>query len=700
MTALLRRGLDALSARADGLSDAVSRRLRTSETAGPLALALVVGIVAGMAAVALRLGVDVGTGLFQHQVGGWTGDLLARISPALGGLWPVFVVALGGMCAGLISRIFAPEAQGHGVPEVLAAILREGGRIKGRVALVKLAASAFTIGSGGSAGKEGPIVQIGAAAGSRLAQWLRLSDRLIILGTACGAAGGISATFNAPMAGVLFVLEVVLRRFTTRYFGLVVISSLTATVTMRALSGPGDYPHFVTTTLYGPSGLADLVLFMVLGLVCALGAQFMIQAMDRADHLFSRYIASPVWRPAVGGLFAGLIACMAPLVMGSGYDAIRDAINLDFAVSDRASSLAAGLSVLFVAKVCATALTVGSGGSGGVFVPALFAGASLGGAFGTAAGWLAPGQVSPPGAYAMVGMSAFFAASAHAPMTGIILLVELTDNYNLILPLMGATVLATFASQRISPFSIYTSRLRAQGIELHESAEVNLMDAVTVGEAMDEVFDRVSDQMSMADLIEKFRHSHQRGYPVVDAAGELVGIVALRDVEEAILRGKDPQQTKAGEICTRRVVVCRPDQTLTEALSLFGGHGFGRIPVIDPENPRRVIGVLRRGDILKAYLDVWRRSEKAAVRDELVRLTREKQAMTLVTAVVGIGSPLSFKTLKDMRFPEGTLVGAVRRGHETLMPRGDTSILPGDELVFLTTWDREESLRNWLRDIQ
>ena len=689
----------ALRAGINTLSEGLSRRLRMSQTTGPLALALVVGVVAGVAAVALRLGVEAGTWLFQEQAGGWTGGLLARISPALSGLWPVFVVALGGLCAGLISRIFAPEAQGHGVPEVLAAIAREGGRIKGRVALVKLAASAFTIGSGGSAGKEGPIVQIGAAAGSRLAQWLRLSDRLIILGAACGAAGGISATFNAPMAGVLFVLEVVLRRFTTRYFGLVVISSLTATVTMRTLSGSGDYPHFALDQRYGLAGLSDLMLFMALGLVCALGARFMVQAIDQVEHLFTRSVVSPVWRPAAGGLLAGITACAAPLVMGSGYEAIGDALGVDTVVPDGWSSLAAGLFALFVAKVCATALTVGSGGSGGVFVPALFAGASLGGAFGTFAGWLAPGQVSPPGAYAMVGMSAFFAASAHAPMTGIILLVELTDNYNMILPLMGATVLATFASQRISPYSIYTARLKARGIELRESAEVNLMDAVTVGEAMDEVFDQVSDRMSMADLIEKFRRSHQRGYPVVNAAGELVGIVALRDVEEAMLRGKDPVTTSVGDICTRRVVVSRPDQTLTEALSLFGGHGFGRIPVIDPDNPRRVIGMLRRGDILRAYLEVWRRSERAAVRDELVRLTRERQAMTLVTAVAGTGNPMVFKDVKELRLPEGTLIGAIRRGHETLMPRGNTTILPGDELVFLTTRDREESLRSWLRDL-
>jgi len=683
----------------NGIAGTLSKRLRTSETTGPLALSLVVGMVAGGAAVALRWGVDAGTWLFQKRLGGDIGEVLSWISPSLGGLWPVCVVAFGGLCAGLISRIFAPEAQGHGVPEVLAAILRDGGRIKGRVALVKLVASAFTIGSGGSAGKEGPIVQIGAAAGSRLAQWLRLSDRLIILGAACGAAGGISATFNAPMAGVLFVLEVVLRRFTTRYFGLVVISSLTATVTMRAMSGAGDYPHFIVAQQYEPVGLTDLLLFMALGLVCALGARFMIAAMDHADHLFSRGISSMMWRPAAGGLLAGAAACVAPLVMGSGYEAIREALSLEQAASDARISLALGLFALFVAKVCATAFTVGSGGSGGVFVPALFAGASLGGAFGVAAEWIAPGQVSPPGAYALVGMSALFAASAHAPMTGIILLVELTDNYGIILPLMGATVLATFASQRISPFSIYTSRLRDRGIELHEPAEVNLMDAVTVSEAMDEVFDRVSDQVPLTDLIEIFQRSHERGYPVVNATGDLVGIVALRDVEEAILRGRNPETTTTGDICTRRVVVCRPDQTLTEALSMFGGHGFGRIPVIDPENPKRVIGMLRRGNILNAYLDIWRRSEKAAVRDELVRITREQQAMTLVTAVVGMGAPAAFRTLRELRFPEGTLVGAIRRGHETLMPKGDTIIHPGDELVLLTTRDREEALRAWVRTV-
>ncbi len=354
------------------------------------------------------------------------------------------------------------------------------------------------------------------------------------------------------------------------------------------------------------------------------------------------------------------------------------------------------------AKVCVTglciggALTVGSGGSGGVFVPALFAGATLGGAFGVVAGIVAPGQASPPGAYALVGMSALFAAAAHAPMTGIILLLELTDNYAIILPLMGATVLATLISQGISPHSLYTAPLHARGIAANAPPEVNPLEAVTVREAMDEAFERVSHRMRLDDLEEKFHLSHERGFVVVDEAGELRGVVTLRDLEEALLNGKDPDTATVEDICEKRVVVCRPDQTLSEALALFDRHSFGRIPVIDPENPRRAIGVLRRVDILNAYLEMWRKGPRAIHRHEEVLLGRESRETVPVTAHVRAGAPAAFQKVSSLAFPEGGLLGLIHRGGETLMPRGGTVILPGDELVVLTTRDREDAIREWL----
>lgn len=663
------------------IHDYLSIRLRESQTSGPILLALIIGMSAGLTAVVLRIAIESVQWLFQVQMGGW-------LSKWLGCAWPIAIVALGGLFVGFISTYLAPETKGHGIPEVMYAVARLGGRIRARVALVKMIASAITIGTGGSAGREGPIVHIGSAIGSTLAQWLRLSDRMITLAVACGAAGGIAATFNAPMAGVIFSLEVIVRRFTAHYFGLVVISSASAIMVVRILSGVGDHPKFPLLENYSLTSVWDLFFFIFLGIMAALVAHAFIRLLYRVEDISSKTPVPAVIKPAIGGGLTGLIAIWMPQIMGTGYETIDLALNNHL--------LAGTLVLLLLLKMVATSFTVGTGGSGGIFLPSLFIGAMLGGSYGSLLNAWFPEVVSSPGAYSLVGMSVMFAAAAHAPITAILMLIEMTDNYYIIVPLMSATVMGTIISQRISKDSIYTVKLTQRGIHIADAPDVNLMDAVTVEQAMSPP-DGVPPDMPVAALIEKMATTYENGFPVVGEDNILLGIVTARDIEDALLT-RSLEELKVSDVYTRPVAVCRPEQTISAALSRFGAQGYGRIPVIDPQHPGRIIGVLNRQNIISACVDAQLRSEEMAVKADEYRAISRKSAMVLESAVVDAGASLDGVYVRDAGIPAECTLGAIRRANQTIVPRGSTLIQSGDEVVLLTTKDNQEYVAQWLRE--
>lgn len=660
--------------------------LRTSEAVGPMLFAITIGLGAGAASILFRRLIDLSHGLF-FGVGAETIDAWTVI-PAT-----IVIVPLGGLIVGLISHFWAPETKGHGVPEVILAVAQNGGRIRPQVTLFKALSAAVTIGSGGSAGREGPIVQIGSAFGSALAQLFRLPDRRVILGVACGAAGGIAATFNAPLAGVIFALEVILGKFTGLYFGMVVMSSATATVVARYLGEEGDNPAFRLAQEHGMEGVPDLLCFIGLGLVCALVAQAYIRAVYLVEEASDRAPLPPFLKPAIGGLLVGIMAIWTPQIMGTGYETIESALNND-------AALTAGLLfALACAKLIGTAFTVGSGGSGGIFAPSLFIGATFGGAYGSLMhGWF-PGSVSSAGAYALIGMAAVFAAAAHAPVTAIFILFEMTDDYRIIIPLMSATVVSTLLSQALSRDSIYSIKLKRSGIDITQRPDVNLMDAITVAEAMDEVVEAVPPNMPVSDLLEKLTRRHETGYPVIDADGRLCGIVTMRDVEEALLSPGPAVERTVADIATRNVIVCRPDQTLSDALSQFGAHNFGRMPVIDPHRPDRIVGILDRQHVIDAYASAYRSHTPIGPRVDNLDAQKAKGRMVLETATVSAGAALSNVELRNTNFPPHSILGAIRRGTETVVPRGSTRILPADELIVLTTREHLATIRQWLREM-
>lgn len=544
-------------------------------------LAILVGVVSGLGAVGFHYLLDFFHALF--------------FGAYLGSLWPlgryavILLPATGGLLVGLLVYFFAREAKGHGVPEVMLAVTREGGRIRGRVAVIKSLASSICISSGGSVGREGPIVQIGSAAASFLGQRFGVSSTWIQVLVACGAAGGISATFNAPIAGVFFALEVILRTFSFQYFGLVVISSVIADVISQAFLG--NDPAFAVPS-YALSSPWELGLYVLLGMLAALVGLAFVRLLYFMEDRFEDLTWLPEYvKPAIGGGGVGLIGVFFPQIFGVGYGAISGALTDGFTLQ---------LLLLIAAmKILATSLTLGSGGSGGVFAPALFIGAMGGTAFGVAASMFFPGAVGPAGAYGLVGMASVFSGAAWAPITAIIIVFEMTRDYNIILPLMLAVVVSTFLSRKLSRDSIYTLKLRRRGIDLLASRRQGIFDTIRVGDIMTKSYPYVYADYAIEGLPGTFESTGVHGLPVLNSDQELVGIVTGTDVEHAMSNGY--QGRTAYDIATRSLIIAYQDQTLAEVVTQPGAQEVGYIPVVEREDHKKLLGVLRRQDLIAAY---------------------------------------------------------------------------------------------------
>ena len=360
--------------------------------------------------------------------------------------------AVGRLIVGPLIWRYAREARGHGVPEVMKAITTGGARIPIRVAVVKILASTVTIGSGGTAGREGPMVQFGATLGSSLGQLYKLSSYHLRTLVACGAAGGIAATFNAPIAGAIFSLEVLMGQ-TSPAFLLVLLSSVTSSIVSRSLLG--NYPAFLVPP-YELVSSWEVLLYIPLGLLCAVAARIFVHTLYKAEEIFEAWNFRPYLKPAVGALAVGVVGTHLPEVFGNGLSTVEKALH--------ASLSWQVLSILFLAEIFCNSATLGSGGSGGVFAPALYIGAMLGGAFGSLVHFLFPMATAGAGAYSLVGMAAVFGGAAHAPLSAILILFEMTNDYQIILPLMAATVTSVSLSQRLATDSIYTLKLRRSGL--------------------------------------------------------------------------------------------------------------------------------------------------------------------------------------------------------------------------------------------
>jgi chloride channel protein, CIC family len=427
---------------------------------GLVVMALVVGAGAGLAAAGFRELIFLITWLATgHDQFGQQGHA-PSLHLAFLGVWFVLLVpVLGGLLYGPLVQRFAPEARGHGVPEVMLAVAESGGRIRPQVTIVKALASAITIGTGGSVGREGPIVQIGSALASTLGQVVAMPTHRLRIIVACGAAGGIAATFNAPVTGLFFGFEIVLREFSLDALCMTSLAAVTGDVISRAFFGSGPFftavPHDLLIRNDG-SYLLVVVLAIAAGLI-GVGFKTALYAME--DRVGAVWRGRPEWaRPVVGGIVLGLLLLALPQMYGVGYPVMDSVI---------AGHVVLGLVlVLLVGKIVATSLTLSIGGSGGVFAPSLFIGTMTGMAFGTVAHHLFGPAIGPPALYAVVAMGGVFAAAAQAPLTAIASVVEMTGNFTLTLPIMLASGIAAALSKQISYGSIYTTKLLRRGIDI------------------------------------------------------------------------------------------------------------------------------------------------------------------------------------------------------------------------------------------
>lgn len=652
------------------------------ESAVIMTTALIVGIGAGFGSVVFRRLIKWMNELAFYGLGG----VLHSIQP----FHLLLIPALGGLIVGPLIFKYAREAKGHGVPEIMEAIALRGGRIRPQVGLVKAIASAICIGTGGSSGQEGPIAQIGASLGSTVGQTLKLSDERIQSLVACGAAGGIAAIFNAPIAGSLFALEVILGRLHSVYFASVVISAVTADVIARFFDG--DVRAF-SVPAYSLVSVKELGLYTLMGVFAALVGVGFSRFLYLMEDIWDGIKIPEYIKPAIGGLCLGAVGLLSfklegvPRVFGVGYPSISAALS---------GQLTLGfMLILLLLKGLATALTLGSGGSGGVFAPLLFMGAMMGGSFGLVVNNLFSVGLAPSGAYALVGMAAVFSAAAHAPATAILIVFEMTGDYHIILPLMLATVMSTLISRVISRESIYSLKLVRRGVHLEQGHDVDVMQGVKVSEAMTTDFRTVPLEMTVPALAAEFAKTHHHGYPVVNNNGELAGVVSLQDLDRALSAGPITNKKVSDIATTNGLLIAYPNEPMWRALRRMGTRDVGRLPVVEAAGSKKLIGVIRRRDIVRAYQSAIVKKAHQQLDAETMRLGRiDHTGVAQVT--IPPDSKLVGKQVRDFKLPERCLVVSVQRGRKVHIAHGYTVLAPNDIVTFFADNECLEETKRYL----
>ena len=502
----------------------------------------------------------------------------------------IIIPALGGLIVGPLVYFMAREAKGHGVPEVMEAVALKSGIIRKRVVIIKSFASAISIGTGGSVGREGPIVQIGSAIGSSVGQMLKVSaDRVRTL-VGCGAAAGIAATFNAPIAGSMFALEIILGDFGIATFSPIVISSVVATAVSRYFLG--DMPAFIVPA-YELISAWELPLYVILGFFCAVVAVIFTKALYGFEDAFDSIKIPEYLKAPLGGLILGLMGLLYPHILGVGYPAMDMALMQQLTLNT--------MIILVGFKILATSITIGSGGSGGIFAPSLFIGAMAGGFFGNVAHRILPAVTASPGAYSIVGMAGVVSGTTRGPLSAILILFEMTGDYKIILPLMIACIISALFSGRLSEESIYTLKLARRGINLRAGKEVNVLRSIPVKEVMNDKAETILESMNLGNVTQKISKSKNNSFPVVNDEGHLTGILSYTDYRDGIFDENLKDLVLAKDIATSKVVTVTPNDNLYVALEKISQKDFSILPVVSDDNNLKILGVLTRRDIISAY---------------------------------------------------------------------------------------------------
>jgi len=654
-------------------------------------VAIIIGVVAGFSAIGIRALIK----FFSQLSFSGPGNLLENI---IATPWYLILIipVIGGIIVGPLIYYFAPEAKGHGVPEVMQAILLKGGQIRGRVAVVKALASAITIGTGGSVGREGPIIQIGSSLGSVIGQFLRVSPKRLKTLVGCGAAAGIAAAFNAPIAGALFAVEIILMDFAVAQFSPIVISSVMATVISHTFEG--NFTAFIVPK-YQLASPVEIGFYFVLGAASGVVAYLFIKTLYYSEEIFDNRIKIPEYlKPALGGIGIGLIALVFPQIMGVGYDSINNALygNMVWYIA---------LALIFM-KILATSLTLGSGGSGGIFAPSLFMGAMLGYFFGFFVHTYFPDITASPGAYALVAMGGLVAGTTRAPITAIIIVFELTNDYRIILPLMITCIMSMIVSTKLSRESIYTLKLVLRNIGIKEGMETNVMESIPVKNVYRKDFETINVADNFSQIVNRVIRGKESDFPVIDSERRVVGMISIHDIKDSIYEKESLQNILiAGDISNQFFETLLPDENCQIALDKFRKYSFDGLPVVNDKDSNKIIGVLWRKDIQDAY---DREIEKRELTSNLASLITMKDDEPMVHfmegySIIEIAPPHTFigKSIRELniRSEYGVDVLSVKtkekRGEKiNAIPSPDYIIKEDDTLIIAGEIKNISTVRN------
>ncbi|MBW1980374.1 MAG: chloride channel protein [Deltaproteobacteria bacterium] len=559
------------------------RRYQLSDQTFLIVVAVVVGFLGGL-----------GTILFEKMLEFFNWLFFEVFPHPLGNArWLIILIpALGGLFLAPLIRFFPAEAKSDGVPATMEAVALKRGIIKVRTFLIRTLASALTLGSGGSAGKEGPIIQIGASIGSAVGQFFRVSgDRMRVL-VGCGAAAGLASIFNAPIAGVLFALEVVLGEFNIHIFSPIVISSVVATAVSRAWLIEGAALKLPPYHLFS---YWEILLYAVLGICAGVVSVVFTRTLHGMEDLFEHHAPLKAhWKPIFGGLAVGMIGFFYPQILGCSYAPITQAIQGDF--------LWQTLVALLVLKVVGTAFTLGSGGSGGILYPSLFLGAMVGGALGDLFHTIFPQIVSSPGGYALVGMGAVLGAAVQAPMAAIMMVFELTNDYAIILPMMTACVLATVIHRRLMTHSIYTYSLVKRGIDISAGREMGILTSLKVKDIMSRDVPKIPGNLPYEEVLKHCLAGNRNYLYTIDEQDNLEGVISFQELKEFVYDDQLRHLVFARDLANRDVVYVTPDETLASSLNKFSSLDVEELPVVQSyDGQHRLEGIVTRSELMRIY---------------------------------------------------------------------------------------------------
>lgn len=498
--------------------------------------------------------------------------------------------AVGGLLAGLALYLGSRLTRGQKMTDYMEAAVIGDGVIRARPSLVRALSALCTNASGGSIGREGPVVQMGTVLASKMGRLRGMSPARLRLMVACGGAAGIASVYNAPIAGALFMAEIVLGSIAMETFGPLIVASVVGTVLTREVLGGEPLFGRPTFQLTSPG---ELLLYLALGLLLGVAAAFFVRLLRWAEGIFQGLRWPPWLRLAAGGMIVGAISLGKPEVWGNGYSVVNDIL--------RGGWLPGALALLLFAKLAATLATAGSGAAGGVFTPTLFLGVASGALFGQAVGALWPGHTGDPEGYALVGMGAFLAATTHAPLTAVLMVFEMTLDYDIVLPLMLAAVVAYYTGSALERASVYSrslERVRAETPALPRSQTVR--DLLRPAPAC------VVESTPLEEVARRYLGQPSTHLEVVDAAGRLVGAITMRELDAHLHTPELARLVSAGDVMQHQVATVAADAPLGAALELFARHDRDHLPVVDPAEPRRVIGLISRSDVLLSLAQAGR----------------------------------------------------------------------------------------------